>query len=479
MNGRPPLRGRATAERSADERAADELVGEAVELGVQRLAQQLRDAGADVALSELLDATAALRHIDVGDRRQLRVALRCVLVKHAHHEAVFDAAFDRCFPARAGPRPPPTDRPADGATAATQPRAFGADTLDETLRRAVDGAVDNDLRVLADEVIDRYGGFDEGVRTERYHVYRVLRAIDLARLLHDAIHRARQRGDTVDRADVAAQVEALRRHVVEQVRARLAVPGRTDGLTAVAPVVDVEFARASAAQLAEMRTAIRPLVRQLAARLRLRRQSVRTGRVDMRRTARRSVATGGVPLDVVFRRPRARKPELFSLCDVSGSVADFAGFTLTLVSALAGELAGTRSFAFVDAVDEISELVERSAAPIEPWQILQHGRVIGPDGHSDYGAVLTEFWDRYGRRGLTHRSTVIVTGDARTNYRPDGAEALRAVAGRARAVYWLNPEPRAEWGTTDSALAAYAPHCTRVFEVRTLQQLVAAVESIL
>jgi uncharacterized protein len=53
------------------------------------------------------------------------------------------------------------------------------------------------------------------------------------------------------------------------------------------------------------------------------------------------------------------------------------------------------------------------------------------------------------------------------------------VAGRARAVYWLNPEPRAEWGTTDSALAAYAPHCTRVFEVRTLQQLVAAVESIL
>jgi uncharacterized protein with von Willebrand factor type A (vWA) domain len=164
---------------------------------------------------------------------------------------------------------------------------------------------------------------------------------------------------------------------------------------------------------------------------------------------------------------------------VSGSVADFAGFTLTLVSALADELAGTRSFAFVDAVDEITELVGRSTGPIEPWQILQHGRVLGPDGHSDYGAVLAAFWDRYGSAGLTHRSTVIITGDARTNYRPEGADLLGAIARRARALYWLNPEPRTEWGATDSALAAYAPYCDRVFEVRTLNQLVDAVESIL
>jgi hypothetical protein len=263
------------------------------------------------------------------------------------------------------------------------------------------------------------------------------------------------------------------------VRARLVDEGPAAGDAAVASALDVDIVRANAAQLDEMRAAIRPLVRRLAARLRHRRQSVRSGRVDMRRTARRSIATGGVPLDVVYRRPRAHKPELFSLCDVSGSVADFAGFTLTLVSALADELADTRSFAFVDAVDEITHLVDESHNPIEPWQILQHGRVIGADGHSDYGAVLTAFWERYGRSGLSHRSTVIITGDARNNYRPDGAGVLAAVARRARAVYWLNPEPRAEWNTTDSVLAAYAQHCDRVFEVRTLHQLANAVESIL
>jgi uncharacterized protein with von Willebrand factor type A (vWA) domain len=333
--------------------------------------------------------------------------------------------------------------------------------------------------VLAEEAVERYGGFDDAVRTERYHVYRVLRALDLARLLQDAVRRARAEGYEVSRDELGARVETLRRLITEQVRARL--PGAGGPLPEGAPAtaLDVEIARASAAQLDEMRAAVRPLVRRLATRLRRRRRSVRSGRVDMRRTARRSVATGGVPLDVVYRRPRAHKPELFSLCDVSGSVADFAGFTLTLVSALADELAGTRSFAFVDAVDEITDLVTRSAQPIEPWQILQHGRVIGRDGHSDYGAVLAAFWDRYGRVGLSHRSTVLITGDARTNYRPEASDALAAIAHRARAVYWLNPEPRAEWGTTDSALPAYAPHCARVFEVRTLRHLVGAVESIL
>jgi uncharacterized protein with von Willebrand factor type A (vWA) domain len=466
------------AELAAD-RAATALVAAGVIDRLQRLVAELRASGAEIALAEVLDAAEALRHVDLGRRAELRAALRCVLVKYPHHDARFDVAFDRAFPARPpGPGAPATRPDRVGRpTGARAPESMPG-TLEARVRDAVDGAVLDDLRVLAEEAVDAHGGFDEGVRTERYHVYRVLRAVDLARLLHDAIRRARERGEVVERAEVSARVDALRRLVTEQVRARLAA--RAEQLPAIelTSALDVDIGRASASQLEEMRAAVRPLVRRLAARLRLRRERARTGRVDMRRTARRSVTTGGVPLDLVYRRPRAHKPEVFSLCDISGSVADFAGFTLTLISALAGELAGTRTFAFIDAVDEITELVERSA-PVEPWQILQRGRVIGADGHSDYGVVLSDFWDRYGRAGLTHRSTVMIAGDARTNYRPDRAEQLAAIARRARAVYWLDPEPRAEWDTTDSALAAYAPHCDRVFEVRTLRQLSAAVESIL
>ena len=187
-----------------------------------------------------------------------------------------------------------------------------------------------------------------------------------------------------------------------------------------------------------------------------------------------------MPLDVAYRRPHAHRPEVFTLCDVSGSVADFAGFTLTLISALAGELAATRSFAFVDAVDEITDVVDACPGVVEPWQILQRGRVIGADGHSDYGTVLAAVPRPLRARGLGDRSTVIITGDARNNYRPDRRRHPgRAIAHRARAVYWLNPEPRDQWDATDSALGRLCPPLPHVFEVRTLHQLGDAVESIL
>jgi hypothetical protein len=451
--------------------------GDAIWGRIHRLASQLRAAGADIALSELLDAAGAVRHVDLADREQLRTALRATLVKHAHELARFDAAFDRSFPARpvrgAGEPAASPDR----AAAAGPGPGVGA-ALGERVHTAVEAGTEQELRVLAEEAVARHAGFEQGARTERYHVYRVLRAVELAHLLHVALRRARERGDDLSRAEVAARIEALRRLITEEVRARLAAePPGPDPAVPVSPF-DVELARATASQLAEVRAAVRPLARRLAARLRRRRQSVRSGVVDMKRTARRSVATGGVPLDVAFRRPHAHKPELFTLCDVSGSVADFAGFTLTLISALADELARTRSFAFVDAVDEITAVVEASPGVVEPWQILQGGRVIGADGHSDYGAVLRDFRDRYGR-GLTDRSTLVITGDARNNYRPTGGDVLADIARRVRAVYWLNPEPRAQWDATDSVVRAYAPHCRGVFEVRTLRQLGDAVERIL
>jgi uncharacterized protein len=445
---------------------------------VERLVADLRRRGADVSLTEVLDAARAIEYVDLSRRVELRSMLGATLVKHAHHQAMFAELFDRHFPVRLAP---PLVRPGRGVPADGD--AAGRAGLDgeraELDRAAVERAMldpDADRRLLVEQIVDRFAGLDEGERTERYHLYRVLRAIDLAAILSAAIARARRDGEPVDRAALDARVASLRAMIADEIRARLddaaqrsIEPGRT------ADPFDVELARASASELDDVRAAIRPLARRLAAQLRHRRQSRGSGRVDIRRTIHRSLANGGVPLDVVDRRPRAHRPELFVLCDVSGSVADFAGFTLTLISALADELRATRTFAFVDAIDEISALLGSTSRAIEPWQLLQSGRVIGDDGHSDYGRVFEAFWERYGRHGLSPRSTVVVVGDARGNHRPSRPDVVAQIAARARRVYWLNPEPRAEWDTTDSVQAVYTPYCSAVYEVRTLAQLSAAV----
>ncbi len=130
-----------------------------------------------------------------------------------------------------------------------------------------------------------------------------------------------------------------------------------------------------------------------------------------------------------------------------------------------------RSFAFVDGVDEVTDLLGDPAAPLDAPSLLARANVVRADGHSDYGAVLERFWNTHGRAGLGPKTTLIITGDARNNYRAAGAGALRSMSERARRVYWLNPEPRADWDTTDSIMGEYAPCCDGVFEVRNLRQL--------
>ena len=103
-------------------------------------------------------------------------------------------------------------------------------------------------------------------------------------------------------------------------------------------------------------------------------------------------------------------------------------------------------------------------------RIFAEAEVVELDGHSDYGNALSRFSDRYGSE-LTARSTVIIAGDARNNYRDFDEEALAEVASTAEAIYWLNPEPRAYWNTGDSLMAKMGAYCTEVYEVRNLSQL--------
>ena len=419
------------------------------------LGRALQAAGVNVSLSEIIDAARAMTEIDLARRPELHAALRATLVKQARHYPVFDWAFDRYFPARLG-------RPEGDAEEAFDPSA------ESDLVAAL--AAGGDLTAIAAALVDEHAGLAGVTRSERHHVQRVFLAADIARLMS----RVRIADPGLDPALIRARVDELKRLIGADVRAQLDLAAVPD---IEAELQDVEFLEASRAELEQMRAAIRPIARRLAARLARRRQH-RLGRVNMRRTMRRSLGSGGVPIDVLHDRPRAHKPDLFVLCDISGSVADFSVFTLTLMSALSAELARTRSFVFVDAVDEVTDLLASTQHGIEPWQLLRNTNVIAQDGHSDYATVLERFWRDTCVRDLHRTATLIVTGDARTNHRGTGEQWLERIAERCRRVYWLNPEPRADWNTFDSELARYAPHCDATFEVRNLRQLVAAVEQL-
>ena len=457
------------------------------------LVDELRRSGVAVSMVEVLDATAALGHIELIDRPVLRAALAGTLVKRPEDLPLFQLAFDRCFPLTPPDERATTPRLDDEAGTERAPNApdlVPAEPSTELLG-ALLAALRNDdtdtLAALAAMAVDRHAGIGTVEGSERYFLYRVLRALDVANLLAAAMRAERAEHPDASalelrlrRDEHAARIEELRRLIAREVRRRLARLGDDAAVRAPIPhrLADLDVLRASTTDLRELRAAVRPLARKLASRVAQRRRRHHRGRLDMRRTMRHSLTTGGVPMDPAYRRRRASKPNVVVLCDLSGSVAEFAQFTLALVHALDAELAGLRSFVFVDGVAEVTDLLDRADGVLEPRFLLTRAGVVMGDGHSDYGRVFDRFWTLHGERVVTPATTLIVAGDARTNYRPAGVDPFRRLSERARRTYWLNPEPRADWGSEDSSIDAFAPWCTSVFEVRTLRQLADAVVEI-
>ena len=205
---------------------------------------------------------------------------------------------------------------------------------------------------------------------------------------------------------------------------------------------DVDFLTSSRDQIAAMRTVLEPLTRRLAGRLAAKRRHRRPGTLDFRRTMRASLSTGGVPVRPVFRKPHPAKPELFVLADISGSVSTFAAFTLQLTYALRSQFSRVRSFVFVDGIDEVTDALQQAADVVEATrQINATGSGVWFDGRSDYGHALSTFWDTWGEQ-VRRRTTVIVLGDARTNYHDPREGALKAVSQRAGHAVLAEPRTR-------------------------------------
>ncbi len=452
---------------------------------------ELRHSGVPVSMVETLDAMRALETIGLTDREELRETLRATLVKNLRHERAFDTAFDVYFSTL--PRQEEHDDVGEqfAGSGGGGPGSGGGDAdLEDLVAALLDslaGLDDEALRRAVGEAVSRLAGMEPGRPVGgTYYLYRTMRRLDMERL-EELLMQAMLGGHEVTEferrlvtEEVAARLETLRAEIEEEIRRRLVADRGREAVarTLRRPLVeDVDLMHATASDLAEMEAAIGPLTRKLAARL-ARRRRRRSGRLDFRRTVRRSLATGGVPADPQFRHPRPHRPEVWLLCDVSGSMATFSRFTLQFTHAMSTHFSKLRSFAFVDTIDEVTDFfgpgIDFGSAVA---RITTEAEVVWLDGHSDYGNSLETFLSRYGRQ-ITPRTTLIVTGDARNNYRPPRDGVLADIAKAARAVIWLNPEPHAYWDTGDSTMSHYARHCTSVHEVRTLRQLERFVEEL-
>jgi len=443
----------------------------------------LREAGLPVSLAEGLDAARAVTMTGLLDREALRAAYAATVVKRRGHRPLFDELFDLWFPRAigdgSGERPArrePRVEVSGGRAAPDEARELRAE-----LAEAIFDGDDAGLRQLAGQAVARFGAIGGsptggGTGGRSWSPNAALDAVTPRTLLAGLL-RSRPDSDEFSRSlarrEFRFRISRFERLVNAEARRRIAEDrgAAETARTVLRPPLDqIDLIGASQAELTALRREIYPLARRLATKKSMKRRRGGRGPLDFRRTIRASLATGGVPMDTRHRPRRPHKPELVVLCDVSSSVASFARFGLLLVYALSEQFSAVRSFAFVDTVEEVTRHFTEADDVADAINRMEQGlsmRLMG--GGTNYGRVFTHFDGRFGD-AIGPKTTLLVLGDARANYVDPAVATFGDLVGRARHAYWLNPEPRGNWGTGDSAAPAYAEVVAMV-ECRTLAQL--------
>lgn len=444
------------------------------------LASTLREAGVPVGSGEMLDASRALQVVPWDTEEIVRETLAGTLTKSAEHRERFLAVWDEVLRRSAlqaaldaQRRPLPDQQEADGEGEAGRGSASEGDTAGDGSGQGSGGGTGHgagttlDLDELARAVQEALAKGGQGLGDGALR--------DLARL---AVEAARQNESGVVGVDVqrirrllgvnrgaaSAQglsgdevrrfTQLLRQELEEQ---RALRSGELPPARAVAEL-GRDLSIGSAPDQGAVLRAVQALRRELAVAGH-RRVGPRHGPIDLRRTIRASLQTGGVPVEVLPQRRHPKRPQMVALCDVSTSVSASAVFFLSVITALTDSFSRLRAWAFIERADEVTDLCLHARGPRELGRAISaEAKVTDETGYTDYGRVMRQL--AVDLEGVVDRgTTLLVLGDARTNGRDPGLDAFASLASRARRTLWLNPEPELYWNYGDSEAERYMEWC--------------------
>ncbi len=454
-----------------------------MERALSELLATARRAGLRVSPAEALDAVRSLLVMGVSDREDVKRALSCVLAKDRADRAHFSRIFDAYFAASSASHADLYVRLAAGGFSETELSTLRA-LLEATARATRTDQVWTAV-MGGEHSIDRLLDLARA-RVDLAHAQDPARTGFLAMRLLDAagVPRAESslaalrsrlrdalgaRGDSLTDA-LGEELASLRGRAREHIK-RAVRPQGVDGSSDHVP-----FAQLDPDEARSVEREVQRLGERLVGRAMVRARKARRGRLDMRRTLRASLATGGVPMVPVHRSRTPRRAKLVVLCDISDSVRHSARFTLLFVHAVQRLFDDCRSFMFVSDVGEATELFRRETAQ-RAIELATMGAVVNVADNSHYANALAQFLARFDR-ALDARTTLLIIGDARVHHFGAGERFLQTISERVSKVIWLHPEPEGAWSSVDCAMARYRPFLDLALPVYDLATLRSAARRI-
>lgn len=420
----------------------------------------LRTAGANVSTAEAIDAARTLELVGFADRATLKTSFATVLAKSQDDREIHDRMFDLYF-ATSTPIEPrdsagaqdSSDNPGDD-TAAQSP---ADDAFTELAASGDESRISTAMQAAANQV----GADDIRFSSQSsWFTRRILEKLGVEAMEKRLIRHLQ--ANTPEDEALAQQLMAARSRM--QARARAVVDRSFEVFGAAATenfmnetVADKNLSALDGRDLERMRAIVARMAKRLAERHARKRRKHKRGQLALSRTLRANAGHDGTPFNLIWKHKKKDRPKIVAVCDVSGSVARYVRFLLMFLYALDQETADLESYAFSARLEDVGPAFEGRGFDEAMSAIIAR---IG-NGSTDYGQALQDLrdlaWD-----GIDRRTTVLILGDGRSNEADPRLDIFRELAARCRRIVWLCPEPRGLWGSGDSCMLEYQPHCARV-----------------
>lgn len=422
---------------------------DSIEYNVARFVQILRHLGVRVSLSETMDALEALSRVDILRREHVRGVLRACLAKGRREAGVFEQAFNLFF--------------------TTPEEKLKRQKIRRQMLEEKERLISEARQELLEAVEEWQGDLSEKIllTESQLETFSLLPEKEKERM-KEILEKMRSNpvnnpGELINRV-LQSSLNYWRYHMLKNQAEKdkncpVLEAGQTgdEELDEVIQAVAADFHHNPGdrilhqdmesledGDIPRMTALISHISSQIALGMSRRyKKSSRAVSVDIRRTVRRNIRYGGIPIDLRYRSRRKKRPRFLMICDVSASMARHARFIIQFIYGLSSALSGMESFIFSEDLERVTQYFGRKNhfARIMT-DLINDSRQWGRS--TNLHASLRTFNSLY-RKMLTSDTIVFIVSDTKTLSPGEAAGLLGGLKLKCREVIWLNTLPAREW----------------------------------
>jgi len=431
----------------------------------------LRASDVRISTAEAIDAMRASTIIGLEDKVMLKVSLSQSLAKSLREKEIFDECYNNFFKEDYMNLSSKKDYENDDNSLENESFDERNNDLEELYNSSDKNSLKTSMALASQEV---------GLRNIRLFTQtgmftrKILEFMGLEKLNND-IFQASRDGDNnreEELKDIREKIRLeIRDYVEHQLKLRTSESGRQLREEALS---QVRLSQIDKSDFVLMSNIVRKMAKRLIALHSRRKRKANRGMLDVRSTIRVNQEYDGLLFKTLWKRKKVDRPKVITLCDVSGSVANYARFFLMFLYSLTEVLPNIRSFAFSNNAGEVTDLFDtKDIETASAETLLLHG-----GGSTDYGNSISDL-EGFIENDIDRKTTIIILGDGRSNYSDPRTDIMKSLHEKSKRIIFLNPEPKSLWGTGDSEMNRYVPYCHKAKSCSSLVDLEKVVDDLL